>query len=60
MTDHTAVETELREQLQRVVEIVRPYANSHGHFHNALDVRTAVELAGIALERARKLAERLR
>jgi hypothetical protein len=61
VTDNrAAIEKELRRLLQHVVEICRPYANSKGHFHNALDVRTAIALAMTQLESAERLAQRLK
>ena len=48
--------SEIREQLHRVIEILRPYANSTGKFHNSADVRVAISLAQVALERAAHLA----
>jgi hypothetical protein len=46
MVDH--VSNELREHLARVVEILRPYAQSRGPFHNPQDVATAINLASIS------------
>ena len=58
--DRTAIENELRNLLQHVIEIVRPYANSKGHFHDALDVKTAIALAQTQLESAQRLASKLK
>jgi hypothetical protein len=40
----------------RVIEILRPYARSVGRFHDLNDVRTAIALATVSLERAELLA----
>jgi hypothetical protein len=55
----TPVEDELREQLNRVIEILRPYARSSGRFNDPADVRTAIASAEVALSRARRLASKL-
>jgi hypothetical protein len=48
----------IREQLRQAVAILRPYAMSSGVFHDAADVKEAVTLAQMALERAEKLLAR--
>jgi hypothetical protein len=56
MNDH--VSNELREELARVIDILRPHAQSHGPFHNPKDVQTAINLAGISLLQAERFASR--
>jgi hypothetical protein len=60
MINNDRASNELREHLSRVIEILRPYAQSHGPFHNPKDVQTAINLAGISLLRAERLASRLK
>ena len=52
----TTKHDEIREQLQQVVAVVRPYAQSTGPFHDIEDVRSAITLAQHLLERAKELA----
>jgi hypothetical protein len=54
MTTHD----EIREQLQQVVAVIRPYAQSAGAFHDVDDVRSAITLAKHLLERAEELARK--
>jgi hypothetical protein len=54
MTTHD----EIREQLQQVVAVIRPYAQSVGPFHDLTDVKSAVTLAKHLLERAEELARK--
>jgi hypothetical protein len=49
----------IREQLSMVIAILRPYAMSSGAFHDLVDLRVAIESAEVALERARRLVNRL-
>jgi hypothetical protein len=59
MTSNDHASNELREHLARVVEILRPYAQSSGQFHSQQDVATAISLASVSLSRAGRLVERL-
>jgi hypothetical protein len=59
MTSNEHASNELREHLARVIEILRPYAQSPGCFHNPQDVATAIALAGVSLNRAGRLVGKL-
>jgi hypothetical protein len=54
MTTHD----DIREQLQQVVAVIRPYAQSAGAFHDLADVKSAITLAIHLLERAEDLARK--
>jgi hypothetical protein len=54
----TTTADEIRQQLQQVLVVLRPYAQSTGQLDLA-DVRIAIGLAEISLERAKHLAARL-
>jgi hypothetical protein len=58
--DRGPLESELKEQINRCVEILRPYSRAVGSFHNVQDVKVALNLAQISLERALQLAARLK
>jgi hypothetical protein len=58
MTNNDHASNELREHLARVIEVLRPYAQSAGRFHNPKDVQTAINLASISLSRAERVASR--
>lgn len=49
---------EIRTQLQQVVAVIRPYAQSAGPFHDLGDVKSAITLAKHLLERAEDLARK--
>jgi hypothetical protein len=49
---------DIREQLQQVVAVIRPYAQSVGPYHDIADVRSAITLAQHLLERAQELARK--
>jgi len=53
------IDDRVREQLERVVEILRPHAQSSGSFVNPQDVRTAIDLAGVSLSRGARLVSKL-
>jgi hypothetical protein len=55
---YAQTEAELREQLIRIIDILRPYARSVGHFHDLDDVRTR-HYASNSLARARGAAGEL-
>jgi hypothetical protein len=55
-----SVDDEIREQLQQVVAVIRPYAQSAGAFHDLHDVRSAIALARHLLERAEDLVRKNR
>jgi hypothetical protein len=55
-----ALEDELREHFGRTIAILRPYALSHGHFHDLADVGEALRAAVHELERAEPLLRRLK
>jgi hypothetical protein len=59
MTSNAHASNELREHLNRVIEILRPYAQSSGRFHNLQDVTNAINLAGMSLSRAERLVSKL-
>jgi hypothetical protein len=46
------VENEIRAQMALVIQILRPYAQSSGGFNDWNDVRTALNAAQHALEKA--------
>jgi hypothetical protein len=46
------VDDEVREHLSRVIEILKPHAQSQGLFNDLADLRMAITLAGHALEKA--------
>lgn len=48
----TSPDDAIREQLQHVIRILRPYAQSKGRFHDPNDVKSALLLANHALESA--------
>jgi hypothetical protein len=59
MTTQEQVSHTLREQLNRVITILRPYAQSSGAFHSRADLETAISLAQFYLSRAARTADRL-
>jgi hypothetical protein len=59
MTSNDHASNELREHLARVIEILRPHAQSSGRFHNPSDLATAIGLAAVSLERAGRLVGKL-
>jgi hypothetical protein len=47
---------QIREQLTQVVAVIRPYAQSAGPFHDLADVKSAINLAKMLLDKAGELA----
>jgi hypothetical protein len=62
MTDQQRdqLETELRDALSHCIQLLRPFAMSHGRFVDINDVGVSVSLAKHALERATTVLERLK
>jgi hypothetical protein len=51
-TDASATDAAIRVHLNRVIDLLRPYARSVGQFHDLDDVYIAIALASVSLERA--------
>jgi hypothetical protein len=53
------VSDDVRAHMERACDFLRPYKNSSGEFAIAADVRTALDLATVELERATLSARKL-
>jgi hypothetical protein len=60
MTTHEQIAHELRVNLNRLITILRPYAQSSGPFHSCADLETAISLAQFYLARAGRVADKLK
>jgi hypothetical protein len=60
MTTNDQISHEIRANLNRVIAILRPYAQSSGLFHNRADLETAISLAQFYLSRAARVADKLK
>lgn len=54
----TTVHDEIREQLQQIVAVLRPYAQSTGPYHDLDDVRSAITLSKMLLAKAEEIARK--
>jgi hypothetical protein len=60
MTTNEQISHELRANLNRVITVLRRYAQSSGPFHSRADLETAISLAQFYLARAGRVADKLK
>jgi hypothetical protein len=60
MTTNEQISHELRANLNRVITVLWPYAQSFGSFHSRAGLETAIRLAQFYLARAGRFADKLK